>query len=285
LREEQIFLFGKLTSRWPVRGGVLVKDGVVYGVAGWDVYDGLVSFGLDAYTGETVWRHAGTRMKHKAGYDGVPTAFADLVILPKAGEARRARDGKQVPMDVRYRHFTAGDWLVTGTYPWEGFWRRSKALQGADLVFSRGTDPRSAAFRLRDLRFRQFLFDGTTVYGLWRERGVSSLVAVRLTEFLKAAEKGIGAKWGGVPMSKVERLWQLPVKAESVTSPGAMIKAGGTLVSCRGHNLLFVRASDGKELHELTTRAPVVPDGLAAAHGYLVVTTSRGGIECYAAQE
>ena len=47
-----ISVYGKLMSTWPVAGGVVVQDGVVYAAAGIAHYDGTYVVALDAVTGE-----------------------------------------------------------------------------------------------------------------------------------------------------------------------------------------------------------------------------------------
>ncbi|MHC4509313.1 MAG: outer membrane protein assembly factor BamB family protein, partial [Planctomycetota bacterium] len=48
-------IFSKLISTWPVAGGVVVDDGVVYAAAGIAHYDGTHVYALDAVTGEVEW--------------------------------------------------------------------------------------------------------------------------------------------------------------------------------------------------------------------------------------
>ncbi len=50
-------VYGKLISTWPVAGGVLVEEGVVYAAAGIAHYDGTYVVALDAATGQPRWRN------------------------------------------------------------------------------------------------------------------------------------------------------------------------------------------------------------------------------------
>jgi outer membrane protein assembly factor BamB len=47
--------YGKLHSTWPVAGGVVVDDGVLYAAAGIANYDGTHVYALDAITGKVKW--------------------------------------------------------------------------------------------------------------------------------------------------------------------------------------------------------------------------------------
>ena len=52
---QRIPVYGKLISRWPVAGGVVVENGVVYAAAGMAHYDGIHVYALDATSGEVRW--------------------------------------------------------------------------------------------------------------------------------------------------------------------------------------------------------------------------------------
>ena len=53
--ERFIPVYGKLMSTWPVAGGVVVEQGVVYAAAGIAQYDGTYVYALDAVTGRPKW--------------------------------------------------------------------------------------------------------------------------------------------------------------------------------------------------------------------------------------
>ncbi len=61
-RSRWISVYGKLMSTWPVAGGVVVQDGIVYAAAGIAHYDGTYVVALDAVTGKVKARNdsAGT---------------------------------------------------------------------------------------------------------------------------------------------------------------------------------------------------------------------------------
>lgn len=55
--ERKILVHGRLLSTWPVGGGILVDEGVVYGAAGIASYDGTHVYALDARTGDIRWQN------------------------------------------------------------------------------------------------------------------------------------------------------------------------------------------------------------------------------------
>jgi len=55
--ERKINVYGRLTSTWPVAGGIVVEDGVVYAAAGIADYDGTHVYALDGLTGKVKWHN------------------------------------------------------------------------------------------------------------------------------------------------------------------------------------------------------------------------------------
>jgi outer membrane protein assembly factor BamB len=53
--ERLIPVYGKLMSTWPVAGGVVVQNGIVYAAAGITHYDGTYAYALDAASGQVKW--------------------------------------------------------------------------------------------------------------------------------------------------------------------------------------------------------------------------------------
>ncbi|MFH1268201.1 MAG: PQQ-binding-like beta-propeller repeat protein, partial [Planctomycetota bacterium] len=67
--ERKISLYGRLSSTWPVAGGVLAEGGVVYAAAGIASWDGTHVYALDAKTGKIHWQN--NTSGHLAGGDKV----------------------------------------------------------------------------------------------------------------------------------------------------------------------------------------------------------------------
>ena len=55
--DRRIMVYGDLMSTWPITGGVLVQDGVVYAAAGILDVDGTYVAALDARSGQVKWRN------------------------------------------------------------------------------------------------------------------------------------------------------------------------------------------------------------------------------------
>lgn len=70
-QDRRIHIFGKLVSRWPVAGGVVVQDGTVYAAAGITHYDGTYIVALDAETGSLKARNDRSGVLSEAVNSGV----------------------------------------------------------------------------------------------------------------------------------------------------------------------------------------------------------------------
>ncbi len=69
--QRRIPVYGKLLSTWPVAGGVLVRNGVVYAAAGITHYDGTYVAALDAATGKVLWLNGRSGDLSKTARHGV----------------------------------------------------------------------------------------------------------------------------------------------------------------------------------------------------------------------
>jgi outer membrane protein assembly factor BamB len=67
----RIHAYGKLISTWPVAGGVVVDDGVVYAAAGICHYDGTHVYALDAVTGKIKWHNGSSGVLNPTAKNGV----------------------------------------------------------------------------------------------------------------------------------------------------------------------------------------------------------------------
>ena len=56
--DRRIFWMGHLINTWPVTGGVVVKDGVGYAVAGYQAESGIHAYAFDPKTGKVIWERS-----------------------------------------------------------------------------------------------------------------------------------------------------------------------------------------------------------------------------------
>jgi outer membrane protein assembly factor BamB len=120
--QRTIPIYGTLSSTWPLGGGVLVHDGVVYGAAGISNYDGTHVFALDAGGGEMKWH------QHSS-------AYKDDDKLPMGGVSVQ---GPLLLHDDAI-HFASGNTPPIASYALkDGKFKGSDASRGKDLYVRNG---------------------------------------------------------------------------------------------------------------------------------------------------
>jgi len=101
-RVRRIPVYNSLSSTWPVAGGVVVDEGIVYAAAGIAHYDGTHVYALDAVTGGIKWYNGSSgRLNPKTGAG---------VSLQGMLKITRRVDGEKL------LHFTGGNAVKTATF-------------------------------------------------------------------------------------------------------------------------------------------------------------------------
>jgi hypothetical protein len=112
-------VYGKLQSTWPVAGGVVVEDGVLYAAAGIAHYDGTHVWALDAVTGNVRWHNgssgqlsdrgaSGARHQGELGLEGGAVCFDGGGVYPTARYDLNTGQCLNVPVHaVGSQHATA----------------------------------------------------------------------------------------------------------------------------------------------------------------------------------
>jgi outer membrane protein assembly factor BamB len=120
--ERIIPVYGTLSSTWPLGGGILVENGVVYGAAGISNHDGTHVYALDADTGKIKWQ------QHSS-------AYKDGDELPTGGVS------VQGPMLLHNKavHFASGNSPPIASYALaDGKYTPNESSRGKDLYVRGG---------------------------------------------------------------------------------------------------------------------------------------------------
>jgi len=120
--ERMMPVYGTLSSTWPLGGGILVENGVVYGAAGISNHDGTHVYALDADSGKIKWQNHSSA--YKAG-DELPTGGVSV----------------QGPMLLHNNavHFASGNMPPIASYAQkDGKFTPSEASRGKDLYVRNG---------------------------------------------------------------------------------------------------------------------------------------------------
>lgn len=274
---------GRIISRWPVRGGPVIRDGVLYVAAGIWPSEGITVQALDPATGRTLWEndsagytemdqpHPTARAKSGISAQGYLTVSGDTLLVPTG----RATPAALSLADGALRYFRLQEYSGRGAGPFisaVGEWYFSEL----------------DAFRLGD--GRRF------------SRGIpSQAMAATPGMIVHVVPAGIA----GTPPSQIyveqdgfDRRGS-PIKqyvagkpAWSVDWPGprgcSLIAAGNTAVmgvpgSAPGGAGRVVLIDTTSRSITGSFEVEGMPLGLAAADGRLYVSTDRGVIHCFGA--
>ena len=283
--------YGGVESAWPVHGSVLVDDGVVYFTAGRSslLDGGIVACSLDARTGRLL------------SHQRLTTSYTMKVDM-----GRNQRDNTGLLSDLLVSH--------SGSI----YMRQQKLFPAAEQA-APGGPLRCTAGLLDDAWFsrtRWHLDDRP--YGEYLVFDAASIYAVRARDamngtggFFTPAAEGyqllaieVQRPSGGEaqpPTEPAEKKrapkprWsmQIPVRVTSMVLADDTLFAAGhpdvldpvepwaAYEGKRGGVLLIISAADGRVLGEHKLDAPPVLDGLAAARGRLLISTTDGKILCY----
>lgn len=250
-------VYGKLHSTWPVAGGVVVDDGVLYAAAGIANYDGTHVYALDAITGKLKWHNDSSGTLSEAG-EGVSLQGALSL-----------RDGMLC--------FPGGTMCRTASYDLKTGACRSKVAASPLTVFDAYYAQHGASYT--DLS--HLLPDGRRLayaYDVRRGANTTELSMLRPME----ANEPVAAK----PVAK-DILWSARGRrfTSFVVGPTSLL-AGGNHggKSPVEHFVAAVNLADGADLWYEKLPAPAVKGGTAVDHaGRIVVGMDDGRLICLGA--
>jgi len=307
----QVVSFGQLESAWPVHGSVLVEQGssgpVVYAVAGRSslLDGGLYLIGLDARSGEQVFRHRMSDRDPRTGREPQETITGKRgTYMPGALPDVLSSDGSSVFM--RHARFDlAGERLeptVDHLFSAAGFlddswWHRTYWLIGTAMLPDYHGWPVMGCERIAG---RLLVLDGDRVFGFGRSsyEKAGSHLGVNTSYHLFAADAKLGppkppAKdpgpwWRSFPGSRVHTRWttRIPFYARAMALAGdTLFVAGPTKVvdfdaqtPAGDIRLWAVSAADGTKQAEYPLAATPVFDSLAVSVDGLYFATVDGRV-------
>jgi outer membrane protein assembly factor BamB len=257
---------GRMVSRWPARGGPVIRDGIVYFAAGIWQSEGIFLLAIDAESGREIWRsedagkiympqpHGGAMAESGVSAQGYLVATADTLLVPTGRAVPAAfsrQDGK-----FRYYHLQANG-HVGGT----------QTVAAADSFYNGGSIFNLASGILEGKLGAGAIaaFPGGVVHGGKQELRV-----------LKVVEKMVPDRKGTPVATRVhEPVWSLP----GVDGSAAIIVAEGTIIAGGGKTVTAVDAALQKVIWK--NEVDGAPHCLAVAGGRVYASTDRGTIYCF----
>ena len=302
--DEWLLARGEMISRWPVRTGVLVEDGVAYFGAGIFPHDNVYLCAVEARTGKPVWRRDGISETNVGRNDLSPQghllAAGDLLFVPSGGS---------LPAIVDRR---TGDILAKATAAWRttagGVVGGSEALLADSQIYSFGAQ-HILAMEQRTGKVGFGWFAGqqmavvddaayvTTGEALLRLSRKSYAEASRPRHELQLEIQAINKKVASAEKkdkkadeqtarltslrSQMAKLKDVGVVWKTASDAGAALIGAGSLIIAGGNDKVAAYdAQTGKELWQAAVDGRA--RGLAAGAGCLWVSTSQGKIYCFA---
>ncbi len=260
---------GAMISKWPARGGLVIRDDILYWAAGIWQSEGVFLIAMNPATGEVLWTnssaaqiempqpHGGANARSGVTAQGYLVATADQLLVPtgRAVPAALARaDGAFQYYRLQENGQRGGTSLMAdGPF----FYNGGFAFEAATGVLS-STPVAGVVCRFAD----------GVIHG--DKDQLRGLQVIRR----EAPDRT------GKPVMRLDhqQLWELP----GVPAGTALIAAGSTIVSAGGSRVATVDAATRGILW--TTEVDDTAYGLAVADGCLYVSTASGAIHCFAAE-
>ena len=301
-RDERLLARGQMISRWPVRTGVLVDDGVAYFGAGVFPHETVYLMAVDAKTGKVVWKNDRISQedagRNPLSPQGTLLCTEDTLFVPSGRSLPAAFDkhtGKQIHHRTHSWRTTAGG--VVGGY---------KALLADGQIYSSGPhhflalDQKTGSTGYAWIDGRQLAITGdrgivatgTRIAALDREKHTTATVARQklnleqysLSRKRSSMERKEYDKQNGELTKKIKELsdvgtlWSVDSPADS-----SLIVAGDVVVAGGEGAVFSYSAKTGEPLWQAKIEGEA--SGLAAAGGRLFVSTTHGKIYAFAAPD
>ena len=281
----------RMVSKWPARGGVVIKNDILYFGAGIWPTEGIYIYALDPRTGNEKWAnvdsgelfwkqpHGGSEAKSGISSQGYLVAAGNHLFVPTGRSIPAALDINAGALDYfhlqKYRANGGSRVMATDSYLFatsdnQRFVRevigKGNALfnnEDGELVSSEGIDFQALAI--------------STGYIFFVDSTDRKLKALDRTNML--VEKDVTDRKGETVKQKSLSApsWTITTYEPEAVS---MIVAGDKIISGSINNKITVMDTGSKKVI-WSEELDGIPYGLAVAHGRLYVSTDSGTIYCF----
>ncbi len=266
-------VYGQLMSTWPVAGGVVVDDGVVYAAAGISHFDGTYVVALDAATGQVRWQNddSGTlapEVNCGISLQGELLVRGDELQFLGGGAYQFARYDRRTGKSLNEPRADLGSRFETAFYAYYPMYGKYAAL------FHTWQNGRTLTY------FGSYDGSSPTVLALLEPADPGKPAPDR---------KGNAGQAAGAAPQRPERkpVWQTPqprLYTAFVITPEVLLAGGRNPDAGNEPTLWALRLSDGAPLWQRTLPALPVKAGLALdPQQRIVATLESGEILCLAA--
>lgn len=299
--EEEWFIGrGEMVSRWPLRTGITVFDGIAYFAAGIFPHEDVVLYAVDAKTGKTVWKRD-TISSEEAGRNALsPQGYLlvneNYVFVP-SGRALPACFDRKTGEQLHQR------WI---SWRKEGVVGGTRAILADDQIYTGGPhqmialNQKTGAVGFSTILCKEmvtegekhaYIIDGEHVAKMDRlQYAQANQARAKLSDSISAITRklrnpGKDAVSLKDQLTKISSqmkelsnrgmIWQTPCKAES-----ALLVSADTVITGSENQVTAYNAENGKQKWQAKVDGEV--RGLASANGFLLVSTTLGKIYAFA---
>jgi len=281
----------RMIARWPVRGGVVVRDDVLYVGSGIWPTEGIYIRALDPESGEEKWVNddsGGIEMPQPHGGAVAKSGISSQGYLLSAGDRLFVPTGRSVPaaLDIetgaleyfhlqRQRAYGGSRAMATGRYLFVtgGNTRDEREVIGGTHAL---LDAESGELAVRE-EIDSRAMAATPGHVLYIDRRDGELKAVEREKLVVERETADSPRDVRRPAYLNNPSWTIPTGETDAVS---LIAAGGRIVAGFENGRIVVMDAPGKEV-VWKGEVDGVPYGLAAAHGKLFVSTDTGTLYCF----
>lgn len=287
--DDRLLARGEMISRWPVRTGVLVDDGIAYFGAGVFPHENIYLCAAHAESGEIIWRND-TISEQDAGRNdlspqGYLLAGEDLLYVPS---------GRSLPVAVSKR---TGDIVFQRKYSWRtdagGVVGGTKALLGDGQVYSGGPhhflamDDHTGEVGESWIGGRQmvladdlaYLMDGEKIFCVDRAEHARASQE-KQKWFLRARADRRDPSKLKIAQQNMKKYAGIGIKWQHESDfDDALIATNKMLIAGGQDEVVALDRQEGTELWKATVEGNVT--GLAASGSLLTVSTDLGNIYAF----
>ncbi|MBT3192746.1 MAG: PQQ-binding-like beta-propeller repeat protein [Verrucomicrobia bacterium] len=290
----------RLVSRWPARGGVVIKDGILYFGAGLWPNEGVYLYAIDASTGEVLWvndssggqvteqPHRGNRTKSGVSIQGYLTiagdsliapagratpaifdrntgAFKDFHLMKYSGGMGKRKGAGPFATAINTNYFIAEDasfQATSGSFVARGLPVNSTAVSPDLLVFSQGNKINA---------IKKSSFPSTTT-----NRNGKAMTSIGTIDWSISCSDPVGVSVRRATDNRYAK--NFPELTKTANPP--LIVAGTTIVAGTLNNKLITADITSTQV-VTTAELDGLAMGLAVADNALYVCTDRGTLYCF----
>ena len=300
--DEWLLARGEMISKWPVRTGVLVQDGVAYFGAGIFPHEDIYLYGVDVATGKQVWKADNVSAQDAGRNDLSPQGYllanADKLVVPSGRSLPAVFDLKSGELLHKRTH----SWRSTAGGVVGGF----RALLSDGQVYASGPHHYLAMSEDKgDVGFgwfegRQLVIDGTDAYAITGTEVMrvdrlkyaeNSRVRHKLESSIYSLSRSLRGKKGDAAAAIRTKLDAATAELKRVADVGVSWKS-----KCKDDYALLVTATHviiggegqvsvfDKQSGESVATYPMDGGarGVISVDGRVIVSTDTGGIICLA---